>query len=130
MFYPDCGLTCWRNMAMRMSTVCGCLTMLLLIMILTLSSAVRGAGFEAGFGGGSCSEVKRQITRNWIQLKSFFRDDDQNLKRPKSRDFFCVSPSYTRNAMQKSAVSFDLKCYTVQGQSFCCDSRLKACAGL
>ena len=115
---------------MQTSTACGCLTVLLLIMVLTLSSATLGAGFEAGMGGGSCSEVKRQIIRDWIQLKSFFRDGDQNLKRPKSRDFFCVSPSYARNAMQKSAVSFGLKCYTVQGQSFCCDSRLEAGAGL
>jgi len=99
-------------------------------MVLTLSPAVLEAQVEAGIGGMNCSEVKRQITRNWLQLESFFRDGDKGLKRPKSKDFFCVSPYYTRNTMQKSSVSRELKCYTVQGQNFCCDSKLQACAGM
>ena len=115
---------------MQTSTVYGCFTILILIMALTQSQVALGDGFQGGLGGGSCSDVKRQIARDWVQLKSFFRADSQNLKRPKSKEFFCVSPYYARKAMQKSAVSFDLKCYTLQGQNFCCDSRLQACAGL
>lgn len=115
---------------MQTGTVCSCFTILLLVLMLTQSPVAMGDGFSAGLGGGSCSEVKRQISRDWLQLKSFFGDDDGNLKRPKSKDFFCISPSYTRTAMPKSGASFDLKCYTLQGRNFCCDSRLQACAGL
>jgi hypothetical protein len=115
---------------MQMSAAGAGFTIRLLIMVLTLSPAVLEAGFEAGLGGTNCSDVKRQITRNWFQLESFFRDGDKGLKRPKSTDLFCVSPSYTRNAMQKNAVSRDMKCYTLQGQKFCCDASLQSCAGM
>lgn len=78
---------------MQMSTVGAGFMIGLLIMVLTLSPAVLEAGVEAGLGGTNCSDVKRQITRNWLQLESFFRDGDKGLKRPKSKDFFCVSPT-------------------------------------
>jgi hypothetical protein len=99
-------------------------------MTLTQSPTAHGAGFDANIGGGNCMDVKRQITRDWMQLKSFFRADSQNMKRPKSKDFFCVSPSYVRNAVKNNSVSHVLNCYTLQGQGFCCDSALNECAGL
>ena len=88
-----------------------------------------GAGFEAG-GGGNCREVQRQITSDWFQMKGFFRPDNQSLKRPGSRDFYCVAPGYVRDAIQQPSRTASLKCYSLQGQKFCCDSGLRACAGL
>lgn len=105
-------------------------TIVLPIAILTLQSMNLEAQFQAGVGGDSCREVKRQITRNWTQLSSFLRRNNESLKRPKAEDFFCISPRYTRNVMQKRTGSFDMKCYSVEGQKFCCDKKLTACAGL
>jgi len=99
-------------------------------MTLSQTPIAHGASFEAGVGRADCSEVKRQISRDWFNLKNFFRPDSENLRRPKSRDFFCVSPEYTRDAYPQRSVSLALKCYVIQGQHFCCDSRLQACAGL
>ena len=75
---------------MHTRKMAGSSTPVALVMALTLSAPAIGAGFEAGVGG-NCSEVQRQITRDWFQMKGFFRPDNQSLKRPGSRDFYCVS---------------------------------------
>ena len=114
---------------MHTKKVAGSSTAVALVMALTLSPPAIGAGFEAG-GGVNCREVQRQITRDWFQMKGFFRPDNQSLKRPGSRDFYCVSPGYVRDAFQQPSRTASLKCYSLQGQKFCCDSGLRACAGL
>ena len=115
---------------MQTRKVTGSSTAVALVMALTLSPSAIGAGIEVGVGGGNCSDVQRQITRDWFQLKGFFRPDNQNLKRPKSRDFYCVAPSYVHDAFQQPSRTASLKCYSLQSQKFCCDSGLSACAGL
>lgn len=106
-----------------------CLTILLL---LTAGPTALAAGVEigGGVGGLECDGVKRQITRDWFELKRFFRPDETDGKRPKSRDLYCVSPGYTRSAMPKAATSMSLTCYSVQGSNFCCDKSLQSCAGM
>ncbi len=115
---------------MQARTVGGAAALLLLIMTLSQPPIAHGASFEAGVGRADCGAVKRQISRDWFNLKKFFRPDSENLKRPKSREFFCVPPEYTRDAFPQRSGSLALKCYVIQGQHFCCDSRLQACAGL
>ena len=80
---------------MRTRILCGSSTTLALVMVLTLPLPALGSAVEAGVGG-NCNAVRQQITRDWFELKRFFRPDDRSLKRPKSSDFFCVSPSYVR----------------------------------
>ncbi len=118
-----------RNVTMQTRSMCGSLTMLLLILTLAQTPTALGAGLEAGLGGGSCTDVKQQIRRDWFSVKKFFQPNS-DLKRPRSRDFFCISPAYAREAFPQRSGSISLKCYVIQGQHFCCDSRLQACAGL
>ncbi|MDA1075699.1 MAG: hypothetical protein O3A63_13200 [Proteobacteria bacterium] len=89
-----------------------------------------GGGVGGGVGGLSCDDVKRQITRDWFEMKKFFRPDETDMKRPKSREFYCVSPGYTHSAMPKVTASMSLSCFTVQGSKFCCNKSLETCAGL
>ncbi len=118
-----------RNVTTQTSLTCGSLTVLLLILTLAQTPTALSAGLEAGVGG-NCSDVKQQIRRDWFSVKKFFQPNSENLKRPRSRDFFCISPAYAREAFPQRSGSISLKCYVIQGQHFCCDSRLQACAGL
>lgn len=106
------------------------LMILLIVVAVALSPNTQALEFDAGLDRGGCTDVKRKIKQDWFELKSFFRPDAEDLKRPKSSEFFCVAPVYTRGAIHKSAISKELKCYTVRRQNFCCDSRLQACAGV
>ena len=116
---------------MQPSKACGSLMVLVLMVVLTNAPAVlaaAGIGLDIG-GAGSCNEVKSQIKRDWFDLKPFFRSGEKSMQRPKSRDFFCVSPAYTRDAIEKHSAT-SLRCYSMRGQQFCCDQQLQACAGL
>lgn len=106
-----------------------CAGLILLLLVTGVMPAALGAGIEIGGGRTSCNDVKRQITKDWFDLKRFFRPDETGVKRPKSRDFFCVSPAHTYNAVPKHSSSLNLKCFTSQGQRFCCDAKLAECAG-
>ena len=115
---------------MQVNKLCAYFTILLMITAFMTPPVSAQTEFGARAGGGSCSNVKRQITRDWLQLKSFFGAGKEKSMRPKSKDFFCVSPYYARNAVKKNAVSFTLKCFTLQTRNFCCDSSLTECASL
>jgi hypothetical protein len=117
-------------MKMKICTLYGGLTMVLMVVLIMMTPTALQAQFDTSLGTESCSDVKRKITRNWTQLRSFFRPGGENLRKPKTNEIYCVSPAYTKNAMKKSAVSMDLACYSLQGSNFCCDSRLQACAGV
>ena len=111
--------------------ICNALLAMLVVGLSVLSVPVAQAGSLSGgigVGGADCSDVKRQIRRDWMQLREFFRPGQKDLRRPRSREVVCISPYYTRDAMPVAQKSFDLTCYNVQGTKFCCDKRLEACA--
>ena len=88
-----------------------------------------GGGFTWGVGfGGNCNTVVEKIRRNWMDVRPVLAPKSKAM-RPRSRDFFCVSPDYIREAMPKVVpMTTGLKCFDVQGQAFCCDNRYEQCA--
>ena len=120
-----------EDVLMQTRTICGSLTVLLLLMALMLTPpAMAAVSFGGGIGGTTCNDVKRSITREWFEMKNFFRPGEKSMKRPRSRDYYCVSPGYVRDAIEARSMAIGLKCYTVQGQKFCCDSSLRECAAI
>jgi hypothetical protein len=100
------------------------------LLMVPVSSYSANIGGNVGFGETDCSSVKRKLTSQWSDLRQFFRPQQKDLKRPRSREFFCVSPQYTRDSLPTRRFSASLKCYDVQGTRFCCDANLSACAGM
>jgi hypothetical protein len=94
--------------------------------------STHAAGLDGGvsIGGIDCNEIKRQIRRDWMELREFFRPDQEDLKRPSSREFRCISPYYTQRQIPERQRAIGLTCYNVQGVKFCCDQRKQACASL
>lgn len=88
-----------------------------------------GGGFTWGVGiGGNCRDVVDKIKRNWMDVRSVIAPKSKTM-RPRSRDFYCVSPYYAQSAMPKPVASLSgLKCFDLEGKSFCCDARLEQCA--
>ena len=88
-----------------------------------------GGGFTWGVGvGGSCNDVVAKIRRNWMDVRTVIAPDSK-LMRPRSRDFFCVSPAYIQDALPKVVpMSTGLRCFDVQGKGFCCDQQYQQCA--
>ena len=95
----------------------------------TIGSSPGGGGFTWGVGaGGTCSDVVDKIRRNWMDVKNVISPKSRAM-RPRSRDFFCVSPYYTQDAHPKVVSMLSgLKCYELSGQGFCCDADLRQCA--
>ena len=115
---------------MQTRTMGGFFAVMAMLMALTLAPPALAVDYGVGVGGVSCTDVQRAIKRDWFEVRRFFRPDEKAPKRPSSRDYYCVSPAYTRDAVPAPQMSFSLKCFSVQGQKFCCDSRLQECAGL
>ena len=90
-----------------------------------------GGGFTWGVGvGGNCTSVVEKIRRNWMDVRPVLAPESR-VMRPRSRDFFCVSPAYIREAMPKVVpMTTGLKCFDVQGQAFCCDNQYQQCAAM
>lgn len=88
-----------------------------------------GGGFTWGVGiGGNCTAVVERIRRNWLDVRPVLAPKSKTM-RPRSREFFCVSPAYVREAMPKVVpMTTGLKCFDVQGQAFCCDNQYQQCA--
>ena len=88
-----------------------------------------GGGFTWGVGvGANCNDVVDKIRRNWIDVRPVIAPDS-NAMRPRSRDFYCVSPAYIDQALPKVVpLTTGLKCFEVQGKGFCCDQRYQQCA--
>lgn len=105
---------------------------IILSLLATLSNAqAANIGGNMGFGNSvDCASVKRDIIRQWADLREFFRPEQRDLKRPRSREFFCVAAQYARSAMPSGRFSAQLQCYSSQGTKFCCDQRESACAGI
>ncbi len=85
-------------------------------------------------GGNSCLPVISSITRDWISVKQVMAPLKAKIRRPKTEDFFCVSPYHTRDAMPRNVTAgSELRCYSDpgnEGLGMCCDANLTACAQL
>ena len=91
-----------------------------------------GAWAEVTFGvgtGANCKDVVRNITRNWFDVKQIF-SEGIGSKRPRSKDFQCISPQYMYNLVPRSlpTVSGKLVCFKEREIAACCDPQMRACA--
>ena len=95
------------------------------------SASPGGGGFIWGVGvGGNCRNVVDKMRRNWMDVRPIVAPKSKSM-RPRSRDFYCVSPYYTQQARPKLATTLTgLKCFDLQGKGFCCDAQLSQCATL
>ena len=94
------------------------------------SSPSSGGGLTwgAGIGVGSCRDVISKMRSNWFDVRSIVSPKTKAM-RPRSRDFYCVSPAYIEHAMPKVVpMTTGLKCFEIQDKGFCCDSRYQQCA--
>ena len=109
---------------------------ILMVLILLAAPVAEAAIGDFGVGTGSvvagCSDVTRAIMSEWFSVKGLMSSDPKKLKRPRRRDFQCVSPYYVRDLMPRSTMGQQkLKCYaTDDGVGICCDKRLQSCAML
>lgn len=109
------------------------------ILLLIFALAIRfspatlaAVDYGVGTGGADCREVSRAIIDEWFTLKNLMSADPKSMKRPRSRDFQCVSPYYVRNLLPKGALGQQkLTCFSLEsGAGICCDKRLQSCATL
>jgi hypothetical protein len=105
------------------------------ILSMSISSPLDAAvSVSSGAGAGQCSQVVREIKRNWIEVQQAMLPMRAKLKRPTEDSFYCISPRYVRGAMERHVgQSLDLKCFTSMednGLGMCCDTQLTACARL
>jgi len=89
---------------------------------------------EVTFGVGNaanCDEVAREISRNWFDVKHIF-SEGVGSKRPRSKDFQCISPQYMYNLLPRPipALSNKLICFKEREIAACCDPQMRACATL
>lgn len=96
-----------------------------------IGSPPGGGGFTWGVGVGSkCTDVVDKIRRNWFDVRGVLAPKSKTM-RPRSRDFYCVSPYYTQDAYPKVvSMATGLKCFDLNGQPFCCDDQLRECAAM
>ena len=94
-----------------------------------IGSSPGGGGFTWGVGvGTTCSDVVDKMRRNWMDVKPVIAPKSKAM-RPRSRDFYCVSPYYTQEAHPKVvSMMTGLRCFDLNGQGFCCDDQLRQCA--
>ena len=85
-------------------------------------------------GGGGCSGTVGNITQYWGDAKQAMLPHKAKLNRAKREHFYCVSPQYVRDAMEKRVnPGSRLRCLSdTSGSGFglCCDENLSECARL
>ena len=89
---------------------------------------------EVTFGVGNsanCEDVARDISRNWFDVKHIF-SEGVGSKRPRPKDFQCISPQYVYNLLPRPipALSNKLTCFKEREIAACCDPQMRACATL
>lgn len=89
---------------------------------------------EVTFGVGNsanCEDVARDISRNWFDVKHIF-SEGVGSKRPRPKDFQCISPQYMYNLLPRPipALSNKLTCFKEREIAACCDPQMRACATL
>ena len=111
------------------------IAMLVASLGLALSANAQPARGGPTFGvqlgsGNACHGVIDQMRREWSDIRMAIAPD-HGIARPSGRDFMCVSPEHSLNAMPKPVPALtSLKCYQSQGLIFCCDRRRTQCATL
>ena len=96
----------------------------------SVGSTPGGGGFTwgVGVGGGTCTDVIDKMRSNWFDVRAIVSPKTKAM-RPRSRDFYCVSPAYIEHAQPKVVpMSTGLKCFELQDRGFCCDSQFQRCA--
>ena len=89
---------------------------------------------EVTFGVGNsanCEDVARDISRNWFDVKHIF-SEGVGSKRPRPKDFQCISPQYMYNLLPRPipVLSNKLTCFKEREIAACCDPQMRACATL
>ncbi len=108
----------------------------LIIMLLlagTLIAPETNAALSGSVGVGSCDTVARLLARNWWDVKDVMLAGEKRKRKPRTGDFKCISPRYTRGMMQTTipAMRNELVCFTSkQYPAICCDARMQSCASL
>jgi hypothetical protein len=110
-------------------------SILLLIIILAapvLHAAIGDFGASVGTSAVSCSDVTRSIISEWFSVKRVMSADPKSLKRPRRKDFQCVSPYYVRDLMPRATMGQQsLSCFVTNDSiGICCDKRVQSCAML
>ena len=105
--------------------------------ILFLSAVVLAPALSAEVSvsrGGGCSMTISKITQHWSDAKQAMLPFKAKLGRAKREHFYCVSPQYLRDAMEKRVnPGSGLRCFTDtsgSGLGLCCDESLSECARL
>ena len=96
----------------------------------TISSTPSGSGVSwgVGLGGGTCTDVIDKMRSNWFDVRPIVSPSTKAM-RPRSRDFYCVSPAYIEHSRPKVVpMSTGLKCFELQDRGFCCDEQYQRCA--
>ena len=105
-----------------------------LLVISGVSFSPLSAQVSVGSGGGSCSVTIGKITQHWSDAKQTMLPLKAKLGRAKREHFYCVSPQYLRDAMEKRVnPGSGLRCFSDtsgSGLGLCCDESLSECARL
>ncbi|MFP6796166.1 MAG: hypothetical protein VB933_03750 [Pseudomonadales bacterium] len=100
--------------------------------VLTLWNDQTSAEVTFGVGGTAhCEDVARTMSRNWFDVKHIF-SEGVGSKRPRPKDFQCISPQYVYNLLPRSlpTLSNKLLCFKEREIAACCDPQMRACATL
>ncbi len=86
-------------------------------------------------GGAGCFTLVSDLQRGWLDVKNRLLPTGENMGRPGSDDFVCVSRQRVRGAIERSGgvLSSGIRCFRdpgVGGPGFCCDQQLGECAQL
>jgi len=107
------------------------LTPFLLLLALPLPSPVMAA-LSGGIGVGGatdCRSLSQYISKNWYDLRSYM-SSDFGAKKPRSRDFRCLSPDVVEGLISKPVPGHSgmLQCFGRGADpKICCDRNLQAC---
>ena len=101
-----------------------------LVAILISASAFAAVDFGVGKGSTDCSNVSREIIKDWFTMKAIMSPKSTSLSRPRERDFQRGSPRYVRDLAQQSSMGqTKLSCFTSESTgAICCDKQLRSCA--
>lgn len=107
------------------------LTSTLLLLALALPSpAMAALSGGVGLGGGdNCRSISQYISDNWYDLRSYM-SSDFGAKKPRSRDFRCLSPDVVEGLISKLVPGHSgmLQCFgRGSDPKICCDRNLQAC---
>ncbi len=108
------------------------LRQIVLLAIVVLSPVMASAAVDIS-GSGGCFEATRNIVSRWLEVKSVMVRGNFDLdRRVRKEDFFCVSPQYIAQAMQRrNSPGVPLRCFADPNGSvrgICCNESLNECA--